>query len=150
MSGIRRHLLPCFNPHPARRPDATGGNWARTSCRCTSFNPHPARRPDATIYLCQHALSMGSFNPHPARRPDATCASPQIGQDFNLFQSSSGPKTGCYYTLNSLAITGNCFNPHPARRPDATGQFHSGARGGTARVSILIRPEDRMLPCPLR
>ena len=39
----------CFNPHPARRPDATGiSSGARRLA--IGFNPHPARRPDATRY----------------------------------------------------------------------------------------------------
>ena len=57
-----------FNPHPARRPDATAWEWP-------SFNPHPARRPDATAAQRWRAKSAHlSFNPHPARRPDATRA----------------------------------------------------------------------------
>ena len=63
----------CFNPHPARRPDATapGFHWVKDALPC--FNPHPARRPDATasvIHWVKDALPC--FNPHPARRPDAT------------------------------------------------------------------------------
>ena len=42
-------ISPGFNPHPARRPDATvtatNANGAMAAC----FNPHPARRPDATL-----------------------------------------------------------------------------------------------------
>ena len=39
---------PCFNPHPARGPDATR-SWHRTrKPRPSGFNPHPARGPDAT------------------------------------------------------------------------------------------------------
>ena len=37
----------CFNPHPARRPDATGRSF-HVRPRGRRFNPHPARRPDAT------------------------------------------------------------------------------------------------------
>ena len=37
------------------------------------FNPHPARRPDATASEAGLLLSLRGFNPHPARRPDATC-----------------------------------------------------------------------------
>ena len=42
-----RLLSSGFNPHPARRPDATGP--ARSAPhKGRRFNPHPARRPDAT------------------------------------------------------------------------------------------------------
>ena len=60
-----------FNPHPARRPDATGVRGT-TTCGCTSFNPHPARRPDATTLAAGPGADQPCFNPHPARRPDAT------------------------------------------------------------------------------
>ena len=71
--GVNRVARYGFNPHPARRPDATyrtevSGSvydpvsiliqpedrmqhpWAHrhSSQRCACFNPHPARRPDAT------------------------------------------------------------------------------------------------------
>ena len=39
----------------------------------SSFNPHPARRPDATAKSSVTTLLPACFNPHPARRPDATC-----------------------------------------------------------------------------
>ena len=86
----------CFNPHPARRPDATRLKAPRCSRR-ECFNPHPARRPDATWIPPRQAFpaSVG-FNPHPARRPDATrLKAPRCSRR-------------------------ECFNPHPARRPDAT------------------------------
>ena len=88
-----------FNPHPARRPDATTAlRRAAGTTHGARFNPHPARRPDATLSTCS-ALSRydGGFNPHPARRPDATWTTRRIPQ-----RRSTG------------------FNPHPARRPDAT------------------------------
>src|SRR2546422_1081725 len=61
-----------------------------------------------------------SFNPHPTRRLDATCH----------------PPSHCYHTSG--------FNPHPTRRLDATTATcpECGAPEG---VSILIRPEGRML-----
>ena len=38
----------CFNPHPTRRPDATGALGRHVLGRRQGFNPHPTRRPDAT------------------------------------------------------------------------------------------------------
>ena len=65
-------IVPCFNPHPARRPGATvpGGRMCRW---LAGFNPHPARRPGATL-ICARVVPrfVPSFNPHPARRPGAT------------------------------------------------------------------------------
>jgi len=130
-------LLSSFNPHPTRRPDATGARAVRRD-RDPGFNPHPTRRPDATKPTVQKSKlqivstlirpegrmrrggmagrreSSKGFNPHPTRRPDATC-----------------------YIRNTRR-----FNPHPTRRPDAT-------RGNryyyySNMVSTLIRPEGRM------
>ena len=60
-----------------------------------------------------------------------------------LFQSSPDPKAGCYLsgTRAHIALAG--FNPHPTRRPDATCKDLSG--WGLRKVSILTRPEGRML-----
>ena len=159
-------LRSCFNPHPARRPDATrtvmlaivlgqvefqSSSSPKAGCnalgafllfrgRVLCFNPHPARRPDATGSHRQHQHAVGGvsiliqpegrmqrgccrcsrnsspcFNPHPARRPDATCCPPRC------------PRRG----------TG--FNPHPARRPDATpvGQFSTCSTRTSATWSYL-------------
>ena len=110
-----------FNPHPARRPDATGDLYLRMADRGVSILIRPEGRMQRLLVGGGIALCAGSFNPHPARRPDAT------SRKLALTNS-----TGC-----------SCFNPHPARRPDATvdliktipPRFH---------VSILIRPEGRM------
>ncbi len=85
------------------------------------FNPHPARKPDATALQQRwHDDARRCFNPHPARKPDATIAwlSGWIVQF--LFQSSPGPKAGCYC----------CKACH---------------QGRIRQVSILTRPESRML-----
>ena len=140
----------CFNPHPARRPDATS-RTSNPKCSYTCFNPHPARRPDATLpgrcpgRLIPHPLfqsssgqkagcnwafhditlspSLTCFNPHPARRPDATSVSCLVRMELPImFQSSSGQKAGCNFAGGGTQqrLPANCFNPHPARRPDAT------------------------------
>ena len=59
------------------------------------FNPHPARRPDATLIKIILCSISTSFNPHPARRPDATRLIINIPPRYT-FQSSSGPKAGCH------------------------------------------------------
>ena len=42
------YAVSCFNPHPARRPDAISSAWAMFRA-VIGFNPHPARRPDAIV-----------------------------------------------------------------------------------------------------
>ena len=137
-----KYLVGCFNPHPARRPDATSaGRPALPSPG--SFNPHPARRPDATVkrvvlitpvllvsILIRHSGRMQRFGNSlsPARR---------------MFQSSSGLLAGCNPPRRSvLPHAHDGFNPHPARRPDATPS--GGLHQRDTNVSILIRPEGRM------
>ena len=109
-----------FNPHPAFRPDATGGRCAGAGWHHRGFNPHPAFRPDATGRLCPPRAGPPCFNPHPAFRPDATHHRPDDGHQHDR------------------------FNPHPAFRPDATAAAVV-VRVHHLEVSILIRPFDRML-----
>ncbi len=60
------------------------------------------------------------------------------------FQSSPGPKAGCYARSGRRNTCGTSgFNPHPARRPGATGEAPLG--GPLEEVSILTRPEGRVL-----
>ncbi len=158
----------------------------------TGFNPHPARRPDAITVPSPRHLPRTGFNPHPARRPDATFTRPARETLFHVFQSSPGPKAGCYTVESALVkifrsvsiltrpegrmLRDACglemdrdefqsspgpkagcydsallnlrqltsFNPHPARRPDAT--WLPVATQVRCWVSILTRPEGRMLP----
>ena len=108
------------------------------------FNPHPARRPDATCWARRYWWPTWCFNPHPARRPDATAWYDEQNRISALFQSSSSQKAGCNKAEQdsslaplvvsiliqpegrmqrrrcSPAYTTRSFNPHPARRPDAT------------------------------
>ena len=113
-------LARSFNPHPARRPDATSGNCPACLMR-TCFNPHPARRPDATSGNCPACLMRTCFNPHPARRPDATASATSArfprSRRFNPHPARR-PDATSRTAATMPWIT--CFNPHPARRPDAT------------------------------
>ncbi len=61
-----------------------------------------------------------SFNPHPARKPDATAELEEFEFLLLEFQSSPGPKAGCYKQKARFPLTPASFNPHPARKPDAT------------------------------
>ena len=108
-----------FNPHPARKPGATPGGPLRLR-RADCFNPHPARKPGATGCLrCGPSDRAVSILTRPESRvlqPDAET----VHVPLKLFQSSPGPKAGCY-------------------GPDAHGTRH------TPCVSILTRPESRVL-----
>ena len=67
-------------------------------CR-PGFNPHPARRPDATAGgSVPRGCKAGCFNPHPARRPDATRTGQGVAHFWKSFQSSSSQKAGCNMT----------------------------------------------------
>ena len=133
----------CFNPHPARRPDATRGRpLPHAGLRRVSILIRPEDRMQRSRGHPPLA-GTGSFNPHPARRPDATgvvtgqlarqhvsilirpedrmqLSLPGVIQMLIPFQSSSGPKTGCNPVLGWQGHPPGRFNPHPARRPDAT------------------------------
>ena len=137
---------PCFNPHPARRPDATWTLARRILPSLTGFNPHPARRPDATVLggvgvgrqagrvsiLIQPEgrMQLPSNKGSAAHRQRVSILIQPEGrmqlsdvvdesQFYWLFQSSSSQKAGCNYsqqTYSNWAIS----------------------------VSILIQPEGRM------
>ncbi len=66
------------------------------------------------------SCSPPSFNPHPTRRPGAT------------------------HLRHRRRWRHLRFNPHPTRRPGATG--HERGQQVLAHVSILTRPEGRVLP----
>ncbi len=64
-----------------------------------------------------------------------------------MFQSSPDPKAGCYIPFQAAPTTLPSFNPHPTRRPGATISNNHGIL--TNKVSILTRPEGRVLPAIL-
>ena len=156
------------------------GQWSsrRAGCgRC--FNPHPARRPDATrIVDSFKPRRLSEFQSSSGQKAGCNAAE---GAGWRvrdtLFQSSSGQKAGCNAFRDVVSWTtsrAGGFNPHPARRPDATPcrswsqpviaqsfmfQSSSGQKAGCnvqadssgrylpqGVVSILIRPEGRMQP----
>ena len=113
----------CFNPHPARGPDATRRRGTPAPGSRCSFNPHPARGPDATPPKPRRSMiSSPGFNPHPARGPDATWI-PMVCPTVICAGFNPHPARG----PDATSVTGRgptapaaCFNPHPARGPDAT------------------------------
>ena len=138
---------PCFNPHPARRPGATGTKGSRGVVMTqvsiltrpegrvqhgmmpplrtpfSSFNPHPARRPGATLRILRCRLQRSCcFNPHPARRPGATRCQPRVRRNgLAGFNPHPARRPGATIVAPCIICSWQfCFNPHPARRPGAT------------------------------
>ncbi len=99
----------CFNPHPARRLDATAMHTVISTRYHACFNPHPARRLDATrcnpeyvsiliqpegwMLLCMPNAVSILIQPEgwmlPTVQLNTVCT-------YYMFQSSSSPKAGCY------------------------------------------------------
>ena len=109
-----------FNPHPARRPDATvNGHRRRLGCGEVSILIRPSGQMQLVYGGRWHNPSLVSilirpegrmqplpdsnpdrdrprFNPHPAFWPDATLiACALTSTACHMFQSSSGQKAGC-------------------------------------------------------
>ncbi len=116
-SGVEPTISLGFNPHPARKPDATS-NTVEKRLRCGCFNPHPARKPDATA---MHRGEMTDQQVSILTRPESRMQlhSGEIKVLTTVFQSSPGPKAGCNRVKNFGV-------------------------GGDMYVSILTRPESRM------
>ena len=181
---------PGFNPHPARRPDATAV-WHRSArpgavsiltrpegrmlpvvkdvgSLVDGFQSSPGpkagcylepehnderhiwvsilTRPEGRMLQIEQGLTSLSTLVSILTRPEGRMLLKAIEAKRydSKFQSSPGPKAGCYRALRSEPSTACCFNPHPARRPDAT---ESGLQElPITGVSILTRPEGRMLP----
>ncbi len=135
----------CFNPHPARRPDAMQGLVNR---RAEDRGVSILTRPEGRM-LWEDLEGLVNWRPVSIlTRPEGRMlsgrrlgASPRRCQ----FQSSPGPKAGCYQ-LRGLCHDEGCdgFNPHPARRPDAMAADNLIELRAKL-VSILTRPEGRML-----
>ena len=153
-----------FNPHPARRPDATAADYQYPAALYVSILIRPEGRMPPPIIFNGISLTAVSILIRPEGRMPPKQRS--IATWPLQFQSSSGPKAGCHALMPTNSANYPCFNPHPARRPDATSmlsrvvppellfQSSSGPKAGChknlqqiimrVRVSILIRPEGRM------
>ena len=144
----RRHLQwrgPCFNPHPARRPDATNRVAVVPNADSrVSILIRPEGRMQRGLQPRQVAVVPG-FNPHPARRPDATGTSAPAGGCGSWFQSSSGQKAGCNLMSASSWLSHREFQSSSGQKAGCN-PFVPGDGRGDVGVSILIRPEGRMQP----
>ena len=114
--------LPSFNPHPARRPDASQHLHVVRPHGHNGFNPHPARRPDAR--RCSDGKVFACLTFQSSSSPKTGCRSAgnslRVLPQLRMFQSSSSPKTGCKSHFVNKVAARYGFNPHPARRPDAS------------------------------
>ena len=136
----------CFNPHPARRPDATPAQHRpdRAGVPLVSILIRPEGRMQPGRGKTQNAAQR-RFNPirpegrmrHPL--PVIDLVPPDVVSILIRPEGRMQPGT----THRREARSPSSFNPHSARRPDATLVGCSLLRL-TAQVSILIRPEGRM------
>ncbi len=110
----------------------------------TSFNPHPARKPDATSTSSTVTTAKPMFQSSPG--PKAGCYGKLIGRqkEHIWFQSSPGPKAGCYHSGPGAPRSGKGFQSSPGPK---AGCYNSVMRLSPflVEVSILTRPESRML-----
>ena len=160
-----------FNPHPARRPGATGEarrplrvfyavsiltrpegrvlrgrGGVRRVCRRVSILTRPEGRVlHAGAARVQHVLDGVSILTRPEGRVLQGARTSSVVRS-PLFQSSPGPKAGCYRRpAHQARVRQGRFNPHPARRPGATSLRITDVRVQRLQVSILTRPEGRVL-----
>ncbi len=116
---IVQSMMNSFNPHPARKPDATQYNKLLyfTSVR---FQSSPG--PKAGCYELEICPVTGKQSVSILTRPESRMLQQKQYKRLSLkeFQSSPGPKAGCYVGRKSVQIRLTRFNPHPARKPDAT------------------------------
>ena len=145
LSGVMGIRLPCscFNPHPARRPDANTVALTGYSTGDGSFNPHPARRPDATVE--RRSTSNDYFIVSILIRPEGRMQLRGCGWRLPLivFQSSSGQKAGCNQVC---PVAGKVFPGFQSSSGQKAGcnACDRKVEDGDQFVSILIRPEGRM------
>ena len=129
---------------PEGRMQRTWCSWRPLWSSC--FNPHPARRPDATT---QHLGLVGghvevSILIQPEGRMQPRWGSRPTGwrTRVSILIQPEGRMQPASNTPSRYAHTS--FNPHPARRPDATRQPDNYIYRKGLTVSILIQPEGRM------
>ncbi len=85
------------------------------------FNPHPARKPDATFKPDYGIMRQNMFQSSPGPKAGCYAVPSVVTVADHKFQSSPGPKAGCYLQKMVVSVVpSEGFNPHPARKPDAT------------------------------
>ena len=139
-------FIPCFNPHPARRPDATPfPDRLIMSARPVSILIRPEGRMQPPAGFCGVGYRLPRFQSSSGQKAGcntlAVCASILACW---MFQSSSGQKAGCNKPLSSTRRTPS----HVSILIRPEGRMQRAVRGAHRPrddvVSILIRPEGRM------
>ena len=128
-SRVRHHVSTLTLPE-GRMP-RTPVHRLRTHRRC--FNPHPARRPDATPHPSAFCLAHRCFNPHPVRRLDATLLGAErplvLSEEQNTMKYTVSILTQPegWMPVPHQVKHHVCFNPHPAQGkvPTAPGVYPS-------------------------
>ena len=133
-----------FNPHPARRPDATSKSVSfsritprfqssssqKVGCNC----PPPFLAPFMKLFQSSSSQKAGCnppsggavwrdvmFQSSSSQKAGCNSQARDYIEAHKLFQSSSSQKAGCNPGIQGFTLRFvPCFNPHPARRPDAT------------------------------
>ena len=153
-----------FNPHPARRPDATGDNGRGFRLYNVSILIQPEGRMQPGWMVSLVSL-VRWFQSSSSQKAGCNPDKPRIGvaRDVSILIQPEGRMQP---PVPARAFADPRFNPHPARRPDATTKhvqirrqlimFQSsssqkagcnnqpGYAGRMGYVSILIQPEGRM------
>ena len=118
----------CFNPHPARRPGASGRDGQFTSIH-EMFQSSPGQKAG-----CKWAIKIrwytepSWFQSSPGQKAGCKAGlSTVAAPGTTVFQSSPGQKAGCKLAECNRRQSGNRFNPHPARRPGARSRSASAA-----------------------
>ena len=85
-----------FNPHPARKPGATGDRPTMALPVTPCFNPHPARKPGATR-RSRGCPSGREFQSSPSPEAGCNVRPRHVGHHIveYRFQSSPSPEAGC-------------------------------------------------------
>ncbi len=135
----------CFNPHPARRLDATSDYLRTETSTQRNFNPHPARRPYATVKFNPKSGWSWMFQPSPS--PMAGCHTTPFAAYYatEMFQPSPSPMAACYWIKSAGFTRPPTFQPSPS--PKAGCQFLNRQNTMKYTISILTLPYAR---CQLR
>jgi len=135
-----------FNPHPARRPSATRLPGLAVVARDVSILTRPEGRVlRLDLIVCGAAHLRVSILTRPEGRvlPAWTLGTGHAAQ----FQSSPGPKAECYATVTAAPLLATTFQSSPGPKAECYRCRHGHDLDGGA-VSILTRPEGRVLPYP--
>ena len=134
-----------FNPHPARRPGATTQTFTRLRTPM-AFQSSPG--PKAGCYVPSDACySFHCMEFQSSPGPKAGCYGwrRRACRWMMRFQSSPGPKAGCYSFTGIKELLDDVFQSSPGPKAGCYAAI-SGGRVVYGLVSILTRPEGRVLP----